>query len=112
MLTCSIGKPVLCSTHAHSTSIKLPKLLSDSLTISPYYSQLISVSSNRCICSKQLGSHSGGVSSSLTFALGGNGRRSTGCGLLAQPPTNSVIIASNASHVIRRLREQSAASGA
>src|SRR5699024_8503997 len=101
MLTCSIGKPVLCSTHAHSTSIKLPKLLSDSLTISPYYSQFISVSSNRCICSKQLGSHSLGVSISLTFALGGNGRRSTDGGLLAQALNNSIVIASNAGHVFR-----------
>src|SRR5690625_3479 len=99
MLTCSIGSPVLCSTHAQTKSIKLPKLLSDSLTIPPHYSQFISVSSNRCICSKQLGSHSLGVSISLTLALGRNGRRSTRGRLLAQALNNSVIIASTAGHV-------------
>src|SRR5690625_3501756 len=99
MLTCSIGSPVLCSTHAQTKSIKLPKLLSDSLTIPPHYSQFISVSSNRCICSKHLGSHSLGVSISLTLALRGNGRRSTGGPLLAQALNHRVIIASNAGHV-------------
>src|SRR5690625_7921558 len=94
MLTCSIGSPVLCSTHAQTKSIKLPKLLSDSLTIPPHYSQLISVSSHRCICSKQLGSHSLGVSISLTLALGGRGSRSIGGGLLAQALNNSIVIAS------------------
>src|SRR5699024_7888321 len=103
MLTCSIGSPVLCSTHAHSTSIKLPALLSPSLTCASCYSVLIGVSSHRCIYSKQLGSPSIAVSGSLTFALLGNdgGLTCTFFCIVAQRCSNSVISASDGSHISR-----------